>query len=80
MSATIVDTTALLKLVYSSLAAGVGLSVIFSLAIYGATRSSDMRRAGRSGASGAFAAVAGIALVLSAGIVVYGLILVVHKS
>lgn len=80
MIATIVDTTALLKLLYSSVLAGVGVTVVFSLAILGATRSSDMRRAGRSGAAGAFAALAALALVLSTAVVAYGLILVAHKS
>ena len=70
----------LLKMLYFSVLAGVGVSVIFSLAVFGLTRSSDMRRAGRATASTAYAALGVVALVLSAAAVVYGLILVAHKS
>jgi hypothetical protein len=70
----------LFKVFYSSLAAGVGVSVVFSVAIFGAVRSSDMRRSGRTTAATAYAALAACGLVISAAIVVYGLILVGHKS
>ena len=53
--------------------------VIFSVAILGATRSIDMRRAHRSGLAAVYARVALIGLVLAAAIVVYGLILLAHK-
>jgi hypothetical protein len=75
----LIDTHALLKVLYASLIAGVSIAVVFSLAILGATRASDMRRAGRDGASAAYAAVAAVAVVLSTAIVVYGLILVTRK-
>jgi uncharacterized membrane protein YidH (DUF202 family) len=71
---------ALLKLFYSSLLAGVGVAVIFSLAIYGVTRSSDMRRAQRPAAATAFAMLAAVGLVLCGAMVVYGLYLVAHKG
>jgi hypothetical protein len=71
---------ALFKMFYSSLLAGVGVTVIFSVAILGITRSADMRRAGRRVAGTAYAALAGVGLLLSTGIVVYGLFLVAHKS
>ena len=71
---------ALLKMFYSSLVAGVGVAVIFSIAILGITRSSDMRRARRRVAETAYAALAAVGLLLSTGMVVYGLLLVAHKS
>ena len=71
---------ALLKMLYSSLLAGVGVAVIFSVAVLGVTRSNEMRRAQRRTAGTAYAALAAIGLVLSAAIVVYGLFLVAHKS
>ncbi len=80
MIAGLIDTGALLKLLYSSLAAGVSVSVVFSLAILGATRSSDMRRSGRSAAASAYAALTVVALIVAAGIVVYGLVLMARKS
>jgi hypothetical protein len=75
-----IDVGALVKMFYSSVAAGVGIAVVFSIAILGATRSSDMRRSGRSGAATAYAVLGTVGLLLAAGIVVYGLILVAHKS
>jgi hypothetical protein len=74
-----IDTSALLKMLYASLLAGVGIAVVFSLAIFGATRSGDMRRANRAGAATAYAVLAGVGFVLAGAIVVYGLILVGRK-
>jgi len=76
----LIDTHALLKLLYTSLLASVSVAVVFSLAIFGATRSGDMRRAGRSGPAGVFAVIGAVALVLTLAIVVYGLILVARKG
>ena len=50
--ATVVDWEALLDVVVASLVAGVGVTITFSLAIYGATRFAEVRRDGpRGGAS-----------------------------
>ena len=73
-------TTPLLKMFYSSLAAVVAIAVVFSLGILGAIKSADMRRAGRAQAAALFATLAVAGLVLSAALVVYGLVLVAHKS
>lgn len=62
-----INTGALLKMLYSSLLAGVSIAVVFSLAILGATRSSEMRRARRGGAATAYAALAGVGVILTAG-------------
>jgi hypothetical protein len=74
-----IDTAALLRMLYSSVLAGVGVAVIFSIAILGATRASDMRRASRAAAATAYLAVAVIGLALAAAIVIYGLTLVAHR-
>jgi len=76
----LIDTGALLKLLYSSLAAGLSVAIVFSLAVLGVTRSSDMRRSGKGAAASAYAALAVLALLLAAGIVVYGLVLMARKS
>jgi Na+/H+-dicarboxylate symporter len=70
----------LFKMVYSALLAAVAVSIVFSIAILGAVRSSDMRRAGRTTAATAYALLAVCGLALSAAVVIYGLILVGHKS
>jgi hypothetical protein len=64
---------------YASLAAGVGVSVVVSIAILGATRSADMRRENRTGAATAYAVLAGVGLALAVAIVVFGLITVARK-
>ena len=70
----------LLKMFYSAFAAGVGVAIVFSVAIFGAVRAADMRRCGRVTMATAYAALAACGLALSAAVVIYGLILVGHKS
>ena len=72
--------SALFKMFYSALGAGVGVSIVFSIAILGAVRSTDLRRSGRTTAAAGYALLAGCALLLSGAVVVYGLILLGHKS
>jgi hypothetical protein len=76
----LIDTGALLKLLWISLLAGVSVAVVFSLAILGATRSSDMRRDHRGVAAGAWATLSLLALAVAVAIVIYGLVLVARKS
>jgi hypothetical protein len=79
VSATVVDTKALLDVVWSSLLAGVGIAALFSLAIVGATRFSDMRRDGRMLEAGMFAALMALALGASAAAVVLGVVVMASK-
>ena len=80
MIAAAINTHALIKMAYSSVLAGVGVAVVFSVAILGAARSSEMRREHRTVATVAYTALAAVGLLLAAGMVIYGLILVTHKS
>jgi hypothetical protein len=75
-----VDSGALLKMLYSSLAASIGVTIIFATAILGAVRASELRRANRSAAATAYAVLAVLGIALALGIVGYGLVLVAHKS
>ena len=75
-----INTHALVKILYTSVLAGVGVAVIFSLAILGATRSSEMRREHRIVAAVAYTALAAVGLLIAAAMVIYGLTLVAHKS
>ena len=79
MIATIVDWAALRDVVIASLAAGVGVTVAFSLAIMGLTRFADMRRDGRPFEAWAYAGLAIVGLGVSATAVVYGIILMTSK-
>jgi hypothetical protein len=70
----------LLKMIYSSLVAGVSVALVFSIAVLGVIRSSDMRRANRPGASARYATLGLLALLASVALAIAGLIIVVHKS
>ncbi len=71
---------ALVKMIYTSLAASVAIAIIFSLAIYGLARAGELRRSNRAGAATVHAVVGYLAVAAFLALVVYGLILVAHKS
>jgi hypothetical protein len=75
-----IDTHLLLRVAYTAFAAGVSVSLVFSLAVLGVVRSSDMRRAQRPAAAAGYGLLGGIGLVLSVALIVLGLILLAHKS
>ena len=75
-----IDTSALLKMLYSSLLASIFVAVVFSTALLGAIRASDMRRAGRAVAATAYTVLAALGLLLASGAIVYGLVLIARKS
>ena len=75
-----IDTSALLKMLYSSLLASIFVAVVFSTALLGAIRASDMRRAGRAVAATAYTVLAALGLLLASGVIVYGLVLIARKS
>ena len=74
-----IDTTALLKMLYSSLLASIFVAVVFSTALLGAIRATDMRRSGRGAAAAAYAVIAAVGVLLASGVIVYGLILITRK-
>jgi hypothetical protein len=80
MVATIIDTTAVLKVVASALVAGVGVTAVFALGIYGAARSSDMRRINRAGAASLYAVLAVLAVAACLAAIAYGIVLTTQKS
>jgi hypothetical protein len=73
--ATIVDVENLLEVVWISLGAGVGVSALFALGIYGATRSTDMRRNQRGGVASAYAVVGAVSFLGCLAAIGYGLAL-----
>jgi hypothetical protein len=79
MLATVVDTSALAKVVASSLLAGIGTTAAFAVAILGATRFADMRREERLVEAAGFAALAIAALGACAAAVVVGIIVMTSK-
>jgi len=79
MIATIVETTDLLETVVVSLVGGVGVTAIFSVAIWGGARFVDLSRDGRTAAAGAAAAVGGLALAATLAAVVVGIVVMMSK-
>ena len=75
----VVDTGALLKTVAAAFVAGVGVTLIFSLAILGAARFADLSRDGRRVAAAWFGALAIVALAAAAAAVTIGLIVMTRK-
>jgi uncharacterized membrane protein YjfL (UPF0719 family) len=62
LATAIVDTHALLELVYVSLIAGVGICIVYAIAVVGITRSQESKRAHHRVAAGLYAALAAIAV------------------
>jgi hypothetical protein len=79
MLATIVDTQALLKTVVAAFVAGVGVTLIFSLAILGASRFADMSRDGRPVVAIAFGVLGLAALLAALAAVTVGIIVMTRK-
>lgn len=73
-------TAALVRMIYSSLIAGLSVALVFAIAVFGMIRSSDMRRDRRPAASARYATLGLVALLASAAIAIAGLILVIHKG
>jgi hypothetical protein len=80
LASTVVDWKTLGKVALASLVAGVGVTVVFSLAIVGAARFADMRRDGRTIEAGAYAALLALSLVAVAAAVVIGIIVMAKKT
>jgi hypothetical protein len=77
--AEIVDANALLNVVWASFAAVIGGTISFSMAIIGATRFGELRRAGRPAEAGAFAAIGILGALVFVAAAVLGLTLMIDK-
>jgi hypothetical protein len=75
-----IDTTGLGEVILYALVAGVGVTVVFTLAVYGATRSTDMRRAGHNAVATIYGVIAILGAAATLGAVAYGIYLVQHKG
>ncbi len=75
----IVETRELLETVVASLIAGVGITVVFSVGIWGAARFADLSRAERPLAAGAAAGLAALAGLLTGAAVVFGIVVMSSK-
>jgi hypothetical protein len=79
LAATVIDTKALAETVAAAFVSGVGITTIYSLAIFGVARFAEMGREGRTVpafAYGALAVIAGLAFVA---FIVVGIIVMTTK-
>ena len=79
MLATIVDTSALWQTIVAAFVAGVGTTLVFSLAILGVARFAEANRQGRSVQSAVFAGLALLGLLATAAAIVFGVIVMTTK-
>jgi hypothetical protein len=79
MLAVVVETKELAETVVASIVGGVGVTVAFSIAIWGVARFADHSRSDRPLAAGGAAAVAVLALAVTAASVVLGIIVMTSK-
>jgi hypothetical protein len=79
MLAVIIETRELLQTVLAAVVGGVGITVVFSIAIWGAARFVDLSRSERPVAAGAAAAVGGVALAATLAAVVVGMLVMMSK-
>jgi hypothetical protein len=77
--ATVVDTSALAKVVVASIVGAIGVTLAVSLAILGVIRFDDMRRSERVIEAGAFAMLAAVATIAFAVAVIMGVIVMTSK-
>jgi hypothetical protein len=77
--AVVVETRELLETVIVSLVAGVGVTVVFSAAIWGVARFADLSREERPLAAGAAAALAGVAVLVTLAAIAFGIVVVTDK-
>ena len=76
---TVVDSKALLQSVIGAVVAGVGVTAIFCVALYGVVRFADMNRSGRPAAAVAFGILALLSLAAFAGSIAGGIIVMTSK-
>jgi hypothetical protein len=79
MLAVVVETRDLAETVVASLVGGVGVTVVFSIAIWGSARFAELSRGDRPLAAAGAAAVAVLALVATAASVVLGIVVMTSK-
>ncbi len=79
MLAVVVETKELAETVVASIIGGVGVTVVFSVAIWGAARFAELSRDERPLAAGGAAALTVLALAVTAASVVLGIVVMTDK-
>ena len=76
----IVDWAALFEVVYSALAAGLGVALAFSLAVAGSTRFADEVRENRMTRAALYATLAALGLLVCLAAIVLGIVVMTSKG
>jgi hypothetical protein len=79
MLATVIETKELAETVVAAAVGGIGITALFSLMIFGAARSADMRRDDRPVLATAYGSLAGLALLATAAGIVLGMVVMLSK-
>jgi hypothetical protein len=79
VTATIVDWSDLLQTIGASIVAGIGITVAFSVVIWGTARFAVLRREDRPGPAGVALTVSGLALAVVVAGVVFGVVVMTTK-
>ena len=79
MTATVVETKALLDTVIVSMVAGIGITAVFAILIFGVARSADMVRDERPVLAAAAGGLAVLALVVVTAAIVLGIVVMTQK-
>jgi hypothetical protein len=79
MLAVVVETKELVETVIASLVGGVGVTVVFSIAIWGSARFAELSRSDRPAAAAGAAAVAVLALAFTAASIVLAIVVMTSK-
>lgn len=79
MLADVLETKELLDTVIASLVAGIGVTAVFAILVFGVTRSSDMVRDERLFAAVATGGLAVIAFAVVAAAIVLGIVVMIQK-
>lgn len=77
--ATVIELDALWQTIWTAAVAGVGVTIVFSLGVLGATRASDHRRLGQPAVSVLYALLAALGGAATIGAVVWGILLITQK-
>ncbi len=77
--AQVIDVGDLVNVIWTSIVAGIGVCIVFSLAINGFARATDMRREGNGVAAAGFMALGIVSLAAVLALVVFGVIVMTSK-
>ena len=80
LAADIVDWAALFEVVYTALAAGLGVTLAFSLAVAGSTRFADEVRENRMTRAAMYGVLAVLGLLVCLAAVVFGIVVMTAKD